>query len=576
MLNQLRISDFAIIDHLELDFGTGLVILTGETGAGKSILMDAIQALIGGAVDPTMIRSGANKARLEASIHFSADQPDLEQVLLREELLEDPGHLVLEREIRLEGRSTARINGHVVNQAIMREVGSFLVDIHGQSEHLSLLNTHSHLGLLDRYARDEEALSRYQKTYQHLNTVRKELRELVRMEKENQSRLELIQFQLDEIQSARLVSGEDLELEKERTRLANAENLAALGQEALTILDEPSPDVPSVTDLLGQVNHQLNSLIRVDQSQQELAEAANSLLENAQELARNIRNYSEQIEFNPHRLEEVEERLELIHHLTRKYGGSIESVIAYAQNNHQLLEKISNTGARIAELQQSERETIHQLAGLAAELSNSRHAAAEKIGRAVENELNELRMEGARFMVGFSDRPNQTASNESTLVFDSQGIDEVEFLIAPNPGEGFKPLVKIASGGETSRLMLALKNVLAKEDQIPTLIFDEIDQGIGGRVGMVVGKKLWQLARYHQVFCVTHLPQLAAYGEQHFRVEKQIRDNRTITHVTRLDGDSRIEELAQMLGTDGSSIKQSASELLSAVQQDCKKESKLN
>jgi DNA repair protein RecN (Recombination protein N) len=573
MLTRLRITDFAIIDHLEMDFQPGLAILTGETGAGKSIVLDAIQALTGGATDVTMVRSGASKARLEAVIQFDAGHPEIGTVLDREELAEEPGQIVLEREIRLEGRSTARINGHSVSQAILREIGGLLVDIHGQSEHLSLLNTHAHIGLLDRYARNESLLSSYQKVYHHLHTVQKELFELIRLEKEDQARLELIQFQLDEIQSARLVDGEEQELDKERTRLANAENLTSLAHESIALLDEAAPETQSVVDLLGQAVRNLSALARVDSSQAELADAGESLLENCQDLAARVRDYAEQIEFNPRRLEEVEERLDLIHRLSRKYGGSVPAILEHAHKNQIALERISHAGERISALQVEEKELLAGLAILANELTISRMDASTKLAQAVELELRDLRMEGAKFKVDLHSDPAEQGlpiEGKAPVYFDATGADRVEFMIAPNPGEGFKPLVKIASGGETSRLMLAIKNVLAHEDRIPTLIFDEIDQGIGGRVGMVVGRKLWELARYHQVFCVTHLPQLAAYGSTHYSVSKEVYDNRTHTLVNLLEGDLRIKELAQMLGAENSSNLLSARELLKQVHSEIK------
>lgn len=322
MLTRLLISDFAIIDQLNFEPGEGLVILTGETGAGKSIILDAILTLQGGPADITFIRTGASKAHLEAWFSYDLRQYDLEQILSKYELVEESGVLIIEREIRSEGRSTARINGHTVNQSILREVGSYLVDIHGQSEYLSLLNTKSHLSLLDRYAKNEEIFQKYQSAYQKLTSIRKDIRELQRLEQEAAAKIELMQFQLNEIETARLSEGEDLELEAERTRLANAENLATAAQEILTILDESTPESPSVDDQLGQVQHSMQSLIRVDPSLLPQSEQLESILVNVTDLAREIRDYADQIEFNPRRLMEVEERLQLIQNLKRKYGGA--------------------------------------------------------------------------------------------------------------------------------------------------------------------------------------------------------------------------------------------------------------
>ena len=562
MLSELRIENFAIIDSLQLEFKAGLIILTGETGAGKSIILDALVALLGGQFDATSIRAGASKARVEAVFQLHDCPVELTTILAREDLLDNENFVTIEREVRVEGRSSARINGHGVNLNVLREVGDFLVDIHGQSEHLSLMNNRQHIGLLDRYAKDEDDLKSYQKLYHQFLDNRRELKELRIIEQEASSRIELLSFQEQEIATAQVEIGEDVLLEQERTRLSNAENLALSAQQALTLLDEPTPDMPSITDLLGQLAHQLQQLERFDPSHKDFADTGGNLLEQAEDLSREIRNYAEQIEFNPRRLVEIEERIGLLNNLKRKYGGSIESILEFREATKAKLEKINYSGERIAELENIEKKLLEDLSSFAQVLSGIRKAAAEKLSQAIESELDELKMEGARFQVAFDTLPISEDKSSGQAGLDLNGMDKVEFLIAPNPGEGFKPLVKIASGGETSRLMLALKNVLAHEDRIPSLIFDEIDQGIGGRVGSIVGQKLWQLARAHQVFCVTHLPQLAAYGGQHFHVAKEVTDGRTMTRVNLLGGDQRVSELAQMLGNSTENTMRSAQELL--------------
>ncbi len=562
MLSELRIENFAIIDSLQLEFKAGLIILTGETGAGKSIILDALVALLGGQFDATSIRAGASKARVEAVFQLHDCPVELTTILAREDLLDNENFVTIEREVRVEGRSSARINGHGVNLNVLREVGDFLVDIHGQSEHLSLMNNRQHIGLLDRYAKDEDDLKSYQKLYHQFLDNRRELKELRVIEQEASSRIELLSFQEQEIAAAQVEIGEDVLLEQERTRLSNAENLALSAQQALTLLDEPTPDMPSITDLLGQLAHQLQQLERFDPSHKDFADTGGNLLEQAEDLSREIRNYAEQIEFNPRRLVEIEERIGLLNNLKRKYGGSIESILEFREATKAKLEKINYSGERIAELENIEKKLLEDLSSLGQVLSGIRKAAAEKLSQAIESELDELKMEGARFQVAFDTLPVSEDKSSGQAGLDLNGMDKVEFLIAPNPGEGLKPLVKIASGGETSRLMLALKNVLAHEDRIPSLIFDEIDQGIGGRVGSIVGQKLWQLARAHQVFCVTHLPQLAAYGGQHFHVAKEVTDGRTMTRVNLLGGDQRVSELAQMLGNSTENTMRSAQELL--------------
>lgn len=566
MLTELHIENFAIIDKLDLPFGPGLIILTGETGAGKSIILDAVEMLVGGRVDATVIRSEAERASVEGVFRLEGSaRAAVHEILEREDLLDDPDYVTLGREVRREGRNIARVNGRTVNVGLLKELGSFLVDIHGQSEHLSLRDVRAHLGLLDRYANVASLLGDYRETYHKLIAISRDLDELHQAQQDAERRTELLAYQAEEIEAAKLHSGEDEELRLERDRLANAESLASIAQEALVALDESTPEAPTVTDLMGQVSHSLGSLSKIDAAQASLSERAVLLLENSTELARDLREYLELVEFNPKRLDEVEERLNLIHSLQRKYGGSIESAIAFAADARKQLENITHATERIAELENEERELLMKLAGYGSRLSEKRKDAATALGNGIETELDDLRMASARFGVDFQTRPDENGvpmPDGQRLAFDVNGLDRIEFLVAPNPGEGLKPLARIASGGETSRLMLALKNVLAREDEIPSLIFDEIDKGIGGRVGLVVGHKLWNLGRQHQVFCVTHLPQLAAFGDQHWQVQKVIQEGRTLTRVELLEGDPRLLELAQMLGDVGEGTLRSAHEIL--------------
>jgi len=570
MLTELRIQNFAIIEHLELEFGPGLVVFTGETGAGKSIIMDALDLLLGGRTDATAIRSEADLARVEGTFKFSGpERAAAHEILKREDLLDDPDYLTLTREVRREGRGVARINGHTVSLALMKELGEVLVDIHGQSEHLSLLNTHAHLGLLDRYAGIESHLAAYRKTHQHLLGIRRELGDLIAARDEAEKRAELLTYQAGEIEAARLKPGEGEELRQERDRLANAESLANLAQQALTILDEGTPESPASTDLIGQAVGSLAKLAQIDGTQKALVDQSEALEESLADLARSLRNYLEAIEFNPERLEQVEERLDLIRRLEHKYGGSIEAAIDFARQARSQLDTITTAAGRIGELEMAESGALEKLSGQALVLSQKRKESAEKMSKSIEAELGDLRMAAAGFAVDFQTRSSADGiplPDGSRVAFDSNGIDRVEFLVAPNPGEGLKPLARIASGGETSRLMLALKNVLARADQVPTLIFDEIDQGIGGRVGGTVGEKLWRLGRAHQVFVITHLPQLAVFGDQHFQVQKEIKQNRTLTRVTGLKGEPRTLELAQMLGSVSEGTIRSAHDILQGAQ----------
>jgi DNA repair protein RecN (Recombination protein N) len=576
MLTELHIENFAIIERLDVNFGSGLVTLTGETGAGKSIIIDAVETILGGRAESIQVRSGAERASVEAVFRIPENTREMIQTILeREDLLDEPDFLTLAREVRVNGRNVARVNGRSVNTALLRELGEYLVDVHGQSEHLSLLRVNQHLGLLDRYASTDpnnqlpKILSNYTQTYQQSQDVQRELDEIRQAERDAARQVDMLTFQIKEIESAHLHPGEEEALREERNRLANAESLASLAQQALLALDEGTPESPAATDLLGQISQALAALARLDPTQNSLDEAARSVFESLNDLTRNIHLYLENIEFNPKRLDQVEERLALVQSLKRKYGETLSAVLEFAANAKRQLEQITHAEERQQELEKQQAELHLSLGRAGIELSQLRHSAAASLEKAIEIELADLHMSGARFKVDFQQQPDMLGvalPDGSRVTYYPAGLEKIEFLIAPNPGEGFKPLTKIASGGETSRLMLALKNVLAKADHIPTLIFDEIDQGIGGRVGAIVGQKLRQLGRQHQVLCITHLPQLAAFGEQHFHVEKQIQAGRTLTLLRKLDGEERLVELAQMLGGLSEGTLQSARELLQTAQ----------
>lgn len=571
MLTELRIENFAIIHKLSLEFSRGLVIFTGETGAGKSIILDALEAVLGGRAETNAIRTGDDRAQIEATFWLNpAIRESVKRLLEAEDLLDDPEYVTLSREIRNEGRNTARINGRVVTAALQREVGAYLVDIHGQSEHLSLLQVRSHLHLLDSFADLAPQLVDYRKSYEQLTDVRRQLDALRLSEQDAARRTDMLTFQIAEIDAAKLKPGEEEELRQERTRLANAESLASHVQNALSLIEDENPEVRGISELLGEVTGALQSLSRIDPSTAGYLETAESSLTALQDLALELQNYAENIEFNPRALDRIEERIDLLSSLKRKYGNDLEEVIAFGERAKRDLDSITHAEERLGELETQEAELLQVLAQKAGVLSERRHEAAERLGGLVEVELDDLRMANARFQAAIETRPDENGiplPDGSRVAFDATGYDRVAFMVETNPGEGFKSLVKVASGGETSRLMLALKDVLAKADQVPTLIFDEIDQGIGGRVGMTVGEKLWSLSRQHQVMCITHLPQLAAFGEQHLKVTKQMVDGRTISDVVTLSGRERQEELAQMLGPVSEGTLHSVEEILQLVRE---------
>ena len=567
MLRELHIQNFAIITDLTLKFKPGLVVLTGETGAGKSIILDALSAVLGTRVDSGLVRAGSNQAFVEAVFEVDdATLDTLKPLLEQEGLLDEERFLTLSREIRMEGRSIARVNGRSVNLSIQSEIGAALVDVHGQSEHLSLLKVKSHRQLLDRFAGNSTLLQEYQKHYRIWSDLKDELLELERVQSSAEERADILRYQIGQIEAAKLKPNEEENLLKERMRLANAETLSRYAQSALQTLDETSPETSSVTDLLGSVSHDLASLAKIDAQMQTLADQAETALSSLADIAFELRHYSEQIEFNPARLDQIELRIDLINSLKKKHGGSIESVLKFLASAQEELSKIEGVEEQIKEVSQKIRQVKETLAITAQELSENRQQAANKMRAQMEEQLSLLEMKKTRLKVLIDQQEDDLGLPiKSGIAFDLNGIDKVELLIETNPGEGFKPLAKIASGGETSRLMLALKEVLAEADQISTLVFDEIDSGIGGRVGMTVGSMLWQLGRHHQVMCVTHLPQLAAFGDQHFKVDKKNLDNRTITQVQEVTGKRRVTELAEMLGSPGEQSVQTARELLSSV-----------
>jgi len=565
MLTELRIQNFAIIDDLRFRLDSGFTVFTGETGAGKSIIIDAVEILLGGRADSTMVRSDAEAAIIDGAFRLDPSiQEEVNQILERESLLDDPEFLTLGREIRRQGRNICRANGRTINLNLLRELGEWLVDVHGQSEHLSLLRVHEHLQLLDRYAQVEDLRNSFTGAYQVLGRVRRELSELRQHKQEAASRADLLSYQINEIKTAVLRAGEEAELIAERTRLANAEQLATLAEQAIAAFDEGPLNREAITDLLGQAAQALVGLAKIDDSMEGTQAEAQALVENISELARRLRIYREGIEYNPQRLDQVEERLNLIHSMQRKYGDGIEEVLGYAETARAELESITHSEERLQELLTEEARLLSHLGELGRELSHVRREAGEKLEHAIEEELADLRMEGASFGVDLSweDDAQGAPAGDRRVAFSPLGFDQIEFLVAPNPGEGLKPLVKIASGGETSRLMLGLKSVLVRADRTPTLIFDEIDQGIGGRVGAIVGRKLWGVAQNHQVLCVTHLPQLGAFGDQHFKIEKEAQGGRTVTLARCLTDTERLPELASMLGGVSEPNLESAADLL--------------
>ena len=566
MLVEFSIANVAIIESLRLEFDPGFNVLTGETGAGKSIIIDAVSLLLGGRASSELIRTGCDVAWVEGVFSLRPEaRAALEPTLEELGLLEDSEELILRREITHTGRNVARVNGRAVTLGTLQEIGHHLIDVHGQGDHLSLLLARHHVDFLDRYGGLSEQRRAFSAVVHKMRQVRAELHALQRDARELARRVDLLNFQIQEIRAANLKPGEEAELRRERSLLANAEKLTQLSGQAYGLLAEGEEGQRSLLDLLGAVVEEIAELTKLDDSLKEQSQTGENALYQMEELTRTLRNYRDSVEYDPERLQAVEERIDLIQSLKRKYGDSIEEILAFAERAQGELSTISHSEERSAELLEEERAMLAQLATLGLVLHAARQEAAERLRKHIESELAELNMERAIFLTDmrWAEASDGVEIEGKRYAFDPTGLDRVEFLITANPGEDPKPLVKTASGGETSRLMLAMKTALSAADLIPTLIFDEIDAGIGGRTGSIVGHKLRTLAEAHQVFCVTHLPQIACYGARHLRVVKSVIGERTTSSAQALSPEERVEELALMLGgAVTEATRRSAEELL--------------
>ncbi|HEX2178247.1 MAG TPA: DNA repair protein RecN, partial [Actinomycetota bacterium] len=572
MLVELNISNYAVIDRLTVAFGPGFNVLTGETGAGKSIILDALGLLLGDKADPGAVRAGEPQAYVEGIFEPAAGAAaDLSDLL---ELDVAGDGLIVAREVNASGRSVCRINGRAFPQRRLAEIGALLVDVHGQSEHLSLLRPREHVDLLDRYAGLTELRGRYAAVVRSLNRTLKELQALDQAQADAEQRKDYLTFQAQEIDAAALKPGEEEELLAERNLRVNALRIHELVGEAQGALEGDGSELPGAVEMIGRAVQALAALERIDPTGEAFRVTAQTAALQLEELVRDLRGFAEGVEFDQQRLTAIEERLELIASLKRKYGSTVDEILAFETRVNQELLRLSSHGASVAGLEAAGKALREEAAALAGELSSARRKAACDLTRGVEEQLAGLGMEGARMAVSFGvaadpvglpvglDAPPEPcvvasgavepASGEvaDALKFDATGVDRVEFLISSNPGEPLRPLASIASGGETSRLMLAIKGVLSQADAVPVLVFDEIDAGIGGKVGEAVGRRLWSLGRHHQVVAVTHLPQIAAYGDRHLSVRKAVAGGRTTTQVVAVEGEDRVAELTVMLGSD--------------------------
>ncbi len=562
MLLQLRIENFALIKELDLRLEPGLNVLTGETGAGKSILIDAIGLVLGRRASPADVRSGAPSAYVEGV--FAGEAAGSTASLLHEFGIEPDDTLVLTREVASEGRSVARVHGRAVPLRALAELGRRLVDVHGQSEHQSLFLSARQLEYLDRFGGLEPARDSVSALVGRLRAARAEIQNLQRDAREMAREIDLLRFQSDEIGEAAPEPGEDERLDAERRVLANAERLRELAARAAGVLDRDQP--PGALDLLGEAQAALDEASELDPGaagmRTQLAEAQALVAE----LARSLEGYAHAVEADPSRLADLNARIDILDGLKRKYGDSLDDVLAFAVDARQRLTRLESNDDRLRQLAEDTGRLEETLAGQASKLSKRRARAGGRLARAVVAELEDLRLPGAAFTVRLETHadPDGLAlpDQPERVGFDVSGIDRGEFMLSVNAGQSPRSLAQVASGGETSRILLGLKSVLAAVDDTPTLIFDEIDVGVGGRSGDVVGQKLSGLAQNHQVLCITHLPTVAAFADAHFMVEKASADKDTVSRVRRLARDEIIAELAAMGGTDGPAARRVARDML--------------
>jgi len=552
VLRELRVRDLALIEEARLEFGPGLNVLTGETGAGKTVLVEALDLLLGGRGDSGLVKEGADRLELEAAFEIK-DGGSLKELAKGEGLELEGGEVILRRVMSGDGKSRCYVNGRMCTVGFLSSIGEHLVDIHGQHEHQRLLRPSSHIQYLDEYGTREHRglLEDYVKIWGEWREVRESLEKACMNEAERLREIDLLRYQVREIESAAPREGEMEELLMERGRMQNREELFQAARAAyLSIVGDGEGE--GIRDRLGEAGAALERASSLDGDLGAWAERLREAQDQLSDISFELHTYIESLEFEPGRLEEVETRLRVLGGLSRKYGRDTGRITEYLEEARGRLEELENLDEKRDELERQAALLREKLAATAARLSESRAALAEKLTGETNRELKELNMAGMRFRVEI----------EKAGDFGERGGDVVEFRVSPGKGLPYRPIARIASGGELSRIMLALKLALARADAVPTLIFDEVDSGIGGVTADVLAEKLSRIARYHQVFSITHLPQIAAFSDHHMSVTKREDAGGIITEVEVLEGDSRVEELVRMLGGEKATARKHALALL--------------
>jgi len=537
MLETLRVQNYALIDTIEVDFSHGFNVLTGETGAGKSIIVGALNLVLGARASSEDVRSGAKKATVDAVFRLENPSRRLETLLAEHELELEDGALMLSRVVTAEGRSKAYAGGTMVALKVLAAIGDELVDLHGQHEHQSLLKTDRQLELLDAFGGLADDRRQLADQVRALRELDRQLDALQSDDRERARQIEFLKFELNEIKEANLERGEEEELRARRAQITNAEAIVTAASNAYRLLYES--DGGAALDNVDAAIRELEALAEVQETSAALAQQLNEARETVSAIADEIRGYTEEVEFDPGELDRINQRLSLIRDLKRKYGEDVDAILAYGETARAEIRTFDSRDEQIAELTAKRDEAQTDAGKRADDLSKKRHKAASKLNKAVTKALQDLGMGDARFEVAFERGELQTT-----------GIDRVSFMLAANKGERLKPLKQVASGGEISRIMLALKATFADADDVPTLIFDEIDSGVGGAVANQVANKMAGLSESHQTICITHLPQIAAAATTHYHVSKRAVKDRSLTELKRIEDATRVEELARLL--DGS------------------------
>ena len=533
MLLEISIKNFAIIEAISLNFEKGMTVLTGETGAGKSIIIDAMNMMLGARATTDVIRHGAPKAEIEGL--FSVENSHALQMIFDEQGIELGDEIIIRREILQNGRSVSRVNGQMVNLSVLRSIGQYLVDIHGQHDQEELMRPQLHIQMLDGFGDADflELKQAYQANFDAYRKMRKQLLEIKKNQEEHKARIEMLEFQMAEIESASLQPGEDLKLNQERDKLLNHKNIADTLTNAYTMLD--NDEISSLANVRSAMND-MESLEEYDAEYREISTSLSESYYVLEDVAKRLEDIIEDLDFDGNRLMQIESRLDLIHAITRKYGGNVDDVLLYFAKITEEYNLLTGNNLSSEDMEAELKQLEVSLVDLASKLASARHNLAQQLEIEIQQELKDLYMDKARFQVQFTKGK-----------FSREGNESVEFYISTNPGEDFKPLVKVASGGELSRLMLAIKSAFSRKEGKTSIVFDEVDTGVSGRVAQAIAQKIHKIGQNGQVLAISHLPQVIAIADYQFFIEKISNEHSTVSTVRLLTVEERVEEVAKML-----------------------------